>query len=65
MLSAAIRVYLILVVLSVLWSMKISEKWNKNRKEKSLTTGIQEMCQGSFKFGENNFQILISTFTIA
>lgn len=48
-----------------LWSMKYFEKQNKNRKEKPLTTGIQEMCQDSFKFGENNLQILISAFTNA
>lgn len=45
--------------------MEYFEKQNKNRKEKSLTTGIQEMCQDSFKFGENHLQILISAFTNA
>ena len=49
MLGAAIGLYLILVILSVYGkSVKYSEKWNENGKQKSLTTGIQEMHQDNF-----------------
>lgn len=45
-----------------LWraSVKYSEKWNENGKQKFLTRGVREMS-GQFYFGENNLQILPRT----